>query len=117
MTGKASPTEQTKQKVPKPEQKREGIWLEIAEVRYEGGKEKACSVLLKADREQPERIWWPVEDTAVRDSAFETYKAILNELDKKRMVLARLACKCDSEVGAWLHCDSFRFQSPELGSR
>lgn len=105
--------------IPEPDQKREGIWLEVAEVRYEGGGEKSCSVLLRADREQPKPIWWPVEDTAARDNAFDTYKAILAEMDKKRMVLARLACSVSENgtITPWLRCDSFRFQSPELGIR
>jgi hypothetical protein len=106
---------------PQPDQRRDGIWLEVAEVRWEGGTTKACSVLLRADREQPKPIWWPVDDDAVRDGAFETYKAILNEIDKKRMVLARLACSVKpiegGKLDTWLRCDSFRFQSPELGSR
>lgn len=96
------------------------VWLEVSEVRYESGQEKICSVLLRADREQPKPVWWPVEDTAVSTTALETYKAILSEMDKKRMVLARLASSArqkNGKVDAWLRCDAFRFQSPELGSR
>ena len=107
---------QAEEKMPAPEQKREGIWLEVSEVRYEGGKDQVCTVLLKADHEHPSRIWWPVKSDAVRETPYETYKAILTEMDKKRMVLARLSY-CTSGRAVWLRCDSFRFQAPELGSR
>jgi len=93
-----------------------GIWLEVTEVRYDSDK-KACSVLLKGDREQPKPIWWPVDSTVLKDDddAFDTYKAILQEMDKKRLVLARLSCSKDEPHH--LRCDAFRFQSPDLGSR
>jgi len=116
---------------PKPDQDRDGIWLEVAEVRFESGTEGACSVLLKADREQPRPVWWPVDETSASvkgaaeevnatsakgTAAFETYKAILHELDKKRTVLALLGCGREDE-NHWLRCRTFRFQAPELGSR
>jgi len=111
--GGAEPQE--KEKLPDSAQQRQGIWLEVSEVRYEGGDDgAACSVLLKADHEHPSRIWWPVKGDAVKGSHYETYKAILSEMDKKRLVLARLSY---SASNGWLRCDSFRFQSPELGSR
>jgi hypothetical protein len=98
---------------------KDGIWLEVAEVRWEGGGKKGCSVLLKADREQPKPVWWPVEGTALgksgNDALFETYKAILNEMDKKRLVLARLSCERNETHH--LRCDVLRFQSPDLGNR
>jgi len=100
------------------------IWLEVADVRYEGGgnEKRNCSVLLRADREQPKPHWWFVEPNAVKEDAYETYKAILNEMDKKRMVLARLSCSANvasppAGTGRELRCDSFRFQSPDVGSR
>lgn len=96
------------------DEKQSWIWLEVSDVRFEGGPEKGCCVQLRADREQPKPVWWPVVDTAVRDTAFETYKAILAEMDKKRVVLARLTC--DRSAG-FLHCDALRFQSAEMGSR
>ena len=96
---------------------RAGIWLEVADVQFESG-DKACKVQLKADRAQPKPMWWPVNSTAVgkpgEGAAYDTYKAILHELDRKRLVLARLSPKPKSTE---LHCDAFRFQSPDLGSR
>jgi hypothetical protein len=93
------------------------IWLEVSEVRYVTLAEGTCSVLLKADKEQPKPIWWPVNKSALgkEQTPFDIYKAILHEMDKKRMVLVRLSC--DPAANNYLHCDSFRFQSPELGSR
>lgn len=93
--------------------KKSGIWLEVSEVHFETGDSKACSVVLKADREQPKPVYWPVDDEAAGKDALETYKSILNELDKKRVVLARLSCK----EGGFLRCTAFRFQSPEMGGR
>lgn len=96
-----------------------GIWLEVTEVRFEteeGEDKKSCRVLLKGDRDHPKPVWWPVEPAAVRENAFDTYKAILREMNDKRMVLARLSVKQEADK-AWLRCDAFRFQSPELGSR
>jgi len=101
--------------------KRFGIWLEVAEARYQSGVGTGCSVQLKGDREQPKPAWWPVDLKALGKDDFETYKALLHEIDKKRLVLARLACstkmKEDGTYDHWLHCDAFRFQSPELGGR
>jgi hypothetical protein len=71
-------------------------------------------VLLKADRESPKPVWWQVKKKAVKDDAYETYTAILSEMDKKRTVLARLTHQADT---ASLWCDSFRFQSSDLGNR
>ena len=92
----------------------DAIWLEVTEVRYETVAGGTCTVLLKGDREHPKPVWWQVEPTAAGNNAFETYKAILNEVDKKRIVLARLSCDKGSHL---LRCDAFRFQSPELGNR
>jgi hypothetical protein len=89
----------------------EGIWLEVVDVGYETNPKKV-SVQLKGDREHPKPAWWPVVPTSAGKDVSETYKAILNEMDKKRTVLARL-----SYVEAGLQCTAFRFLSPELGSR
>jgi hypothetical protein len=96
--------------------KAEGIWLEVAEVQFESGKEGGCLVLLKADREQPKPNWWPVALNAIKkdNDPFDDYKEILNQIDKKRAVLARLSWVADKNG---LRCNAFRFQSPELGSR
>lgn len=97
-----------------------GIWLEVAEFQFDTEKPKPSSrVQLKGDRAYPKPTWWPVDSTAAIattasgiSTPYENYKAILNEMDKKRVVLARLTWK-DGE----LLCDAFRFQSPDLGSR
>ena len=107
-----------------PDEPREGIWLEVSEVRIETGTTVAaqnkaiCSVLLKADREQPKPVWWPVNlEAAGEQDAFKTYRAILHELDKKRIVLAWLT-RAGNGADRWLECGAFRFQSPEaLGNR
>jgi hypothetical protein len=98
-----------------PDESQNWIWLEVTEVRYDtdpqGGR---VSVSLKGDREHPKPVWWPVEGTVAGASALETYKAILNELDKKRVALARLTY---NSGGNSLFCNALRFQTPELGSR
>lgn len=97
------------------DEEHDGIWLEVTEVRYDSEKKGMCSLLLKGDREHPKPVWWPVEDKALQDKPFETYKEILREMDKKRLVLARLSR--DRKNHNRLCCDAFRFQSPDLGSR
>lgn len=95
-----------------------GIWLEVTEVHYDSSKEadkRACSVSLKGDREHPKPARWPVKDDALKENAYETYKAIFREMDNKRQVLARLSCSKDEPHQ--LRCDFFRFQSPDQGSR
>ena len=101
-------------------EQKNGIWLEVTDVSLETGKDTKCRVLLKCDREHPKSVWWPVSNDAVvaatgANAALETYKAILRELDKKRLVLAHLGS--DDSAERWLHCRAFRFQSPDLGSR
>lgn len=93
-----------------------GIWLEVAEVRYELEASKgAVRVSLRGDREHPKPVWWSVDEAAVGISALDTYKAILNELDKKRVAIAWLTQ--DLPEGSSLVCRALRFQSPELPSR
>lgn len=95
-----------------------GIWLEVAEVQLDTAPTKSCRVQLKADKTSSKPVWWPVEETALSSSssnaAFDTYKAILGEMDKKRVVLARLSNKPGSDE---LHCNAFRFQSSDPGNR
>jgi|GEM_PF-1579827 len=97
-----------------------GVWLEVAEVQLDS-RLQCCRVQLKADKTQPKPIWWTVDSNALssktepQDAALETYRAILNELDKNRVVLARLSSSGGS--GRSLRCSVFRFQSAELGSR
>jgi hypothetical protein len=111
-------------------EKRQGIWLEVSEVRLERDEDKAeCRVRLKADKEEPKAVWWPVKPTAASshakadEAAHQTYKAILNELDKKRLVLAEISLHQEAGSGSgaakkwWLECRAFRFQTAELGSR
>lgn len=103
-----------------------GIWLEVAEVQLDT-RLQCCRVQLKADRAQPRPVWWRVENSALSseeekekekekslDAAKEAYRAILNELDKNREVLAFLS---GSEGDHTLRCSAFRFQSAELGKR
>lgn len=94
-----------------------GIWLEVADVRLEIGGESSGEshrVLLKGDREHPKPVWWPVAKSASK-SGDDIYRRILDEMDKKRVVLARLTC--DRQDSHTLHCDAFRFQSAEFGAR
>jgi hypothetical protein len=104
------------------EQRQEGIWLEVIEVRFErGGNQGQCSVRLKGDRADLRPAWWPVAPGALSSKvdsqgAQETYREILNELDKKRLVLVELRCQLDQERH-WLRCETVRFQPPEIGGR
>ncbi len=119
-----------------------GIWLEVAELQFDTVK-GTSKVQLKGDRAHPKPAWWDVESTVLGarrepstttpatppttpppatatepdiKAAYETYKAILNEMDKKRVVLARLTWKPGPPVEE-LHCNALRFQSPDVGSR
>lgn len=101
-----------------------GIWLEVAEVQFDRGDVR---VQLKGDRAHPKAVWWPVENTAAGASSSPgeqatsaVYRAVLNELDKKRVVLARLSCTPAggrSESSPGLRCDALRFQSADIGGR
>lgn len=103
-----------------PGQKKQGIWLEVEEVLFERRRAKGslCSVRFKADREEPRPSWWPVSpdalSTSTGDPALETYKAILSEQDKKRLVLAWLAL---DPQRTYLECGAFRFLPSEMISR
>jgi len=105
------------------EEAHRGIWLEVAECRYGTGNAGGCEVQLRGDRERPAPVWWSVDPiTAPNDptddptkAQFETYKTIVEQLDKKRGVLARLSC--NQGKGHSLRCSAFRFQTPELASR
>lgn len=108
-------------------ERRTGIWLEVVEAQYGKGT-SPLKVQLKGDRAHPKPVWWPVADDALgsdKDS-LDAYKRILDEIDKKRVVLARLTWEPGSSEGpapqeqakpSRLHCDALRFQSAELGSR
>jgi hypothetical protein len=103
-----------------------GIWLEVSEVRFDTSDGK-CYVQLKADKADLQPSWWLVEDTAAASTgingAYGTYKAILSEMDKKRVALAHLTCGVRAEAAEGQHgkhglyCNAFRFQSPDVGSR
>lgn len=95
---------------------RTGIWLEVSEVQFEKG-DDPLRVQLQGDRAHPKPGWWPVDKNALDQGGnhHRAYKAILREIDRKRLVLARLTCSNDKDHA--LHCDALRFQSAELGSR
>lgn len=100
------------------EQSPDGIWLEVVDVRLEtvpGTKELIYRVLLKGDRENPKPVWWLADENGGIPCG-DLYHTILNEMDRKRVVLARLTCKPGTDNN-YLHCTAFRFQSAELGSR
>lgn len=102
------------------------IWLEVADAQFQSvdppasspasGADARCNVQLKADKEHPERLWWPVDGDVLGSgkTAFDVYKGILGEIDKKRTVLAGLTW---NQADGQLYCDTLRFQSAELGSR
>lgn len=112
-------------------ERRTGIWLEVVEAQYGKGT-SPLKVQLKGDRAHPKPVWWPVADDALgfdKDS-LDAYKRILDEIDKKRVVLARLTWdsggsknsdqnsnQAEPKEPTRLHCDALRFQSAELGSR
>lgn len=91
------------------------IWLKVSEVRLHNEDQRCeCQVRLVGDCEDPRLHWWPVDDkalsgTGAEKGGFKIYKAILHELDKKRLVIARLAWENDH-----LECKALRFQSPDL---
>jgi hypothetical protein len=113
------------------DESKSGIWLEVAEVQFDKNEIK---VQLKGDREHPKPNWWTVDQRAVeawepgKPSPYATYRAILHEMDKKRVALACLSCEpissgeepeqtAKEKTGGALRCTALRFQSADLGSR
>jgi hypothetical protein len=119
------------------DESKSGIWLEVAEVQLDKNEIK---VQLKGDREHPKPNWWTVDQRAVeawepgKPSPYATYRAILHEMDKKRVALACLSCEpissrkertkaanrteaAGQKAGVALRCIALRFQSADLGSR
>lgn len=97
------------------EERPTGIWLEVAEVQFDT-QAPTIRVQLEGDRAHPKPTWWTVASTAVsgEQDPHDVYTAILDEKDKKRVVLA---CLCWDESSKELHCSALRFQSPDLGRR
>ena len=62
---------------------RTAIWLEVGNVRIKG---TTLSVQLRADREPDRPRWWDVSPSP----DLNTFKAIIEALDKKRPVMAKL---------------------------
>ncbi|HXU32368.1 MAG TPA: hypothetical protein VN851_17520 [Thermoanaerobaculia bacterium] len=95
----------------------QGIWLEVAEVRCDSqATGQVCKVRLKGDRGEDPKTWWPVAPEILGskepDSVFAVYKAILTELDKKRVVTMELRWQKNH-----LECQALRFLSAEAGAR
>jgi hypothetical protein len=91
---------------------KDGIWLEVAAVQYDSA--EGCTVQLKGDKEEKEPVWWPVDPIAGK-SAVDTYKDILGEIDRKRLVFAKLSYVTSSAPPAGppkteLHCTVLRFR-------
>jgi hypothetical protein len=82
-----------------------GIWLKVSNARLH---DNTIEVQLEGDREDREANWWSVKADAAGDVSAETFRTILDGLDKKRTVLARLAL-----VGKALQCSTIRVQHTE----
>ena len=105
------------------EKRQSSIWLEVTNVRLE---DKRVELQLKGDRADREPVWWEVdlvtagfgeagkEVTKAKPDPNAAYKAIADGLDKKKLVLAKLAIDAPT---ATLKCTSIRVQYAESTSR
>lgn len=89
----------------------ESIWLEVANVRLENS---VVQIQVKGDRTDREPVWWDVEleNNNAKPESNDAYRTIVDGLDKKRVVLAKLAAE-----GNTLKCAFIRVQYAESNSR
>jgi len=104
------------------------IWLEVTNVRSSQIKdEPPLQIQVKGDRAEREPEWWNVNAEAYTGStAAETYRALSENLDKKRIVLAALGAGDkpvtsppdpeQSRTGT-LECKHLRIQYAESANR
>lgn len=64
------------------------LWLEVANVRMDGGSSPRVRVQLKGDRSDKEPTWLEVDPKAYGGDESDTAREIFSALDKKRIVLA-----------------------------
>ncbi|MFP3940574.1 MAG: hypothetical protein ACLF0P_09735 [Thermoanaerobaculia bacterium] len=65
----------------------EGVWLKVAKARLEKNR---LEVQVEGDRADGWPRWWPVAENALGDDERETFRVLVECLDKKRTVLAKL---------------------------
>ena len=92
------------------------IWLEVANVRRLNND---VQIQVKGDRADHEPVWWNVKlPISGFEDAEKAYRAVTENLDKKRIVLANLIPDTAPEpVGTTLKCTSIRIQYAESSSR
>lgn len=78
------------------EKKEQGIWLEVQSIRLTN---ENLSVQVRADKNERAPHWWPVSENlaACVDERKNLYRDFVDGLDKKRLVLVKMACP-DHEV-------------------
>lgn len=97
------------------------IWLEVEYVRLE---DMQITVRLKGDKsDETEKNWFPAippqsdgtpaGDATAQRAATDLYDRILDGLDKKKLVLAKIAPRPGNDDRT-LYCLAFRFQSGPL---
>jgi len=89
------------------------IWLEVTNVRSAKEPEQTLEIQVKGDRADREPEWWTVNASAyIDDGIAKTYRALSENLDKKRIVIAALGPVADK-----LECTHFRIQYADSNSR
>lgn len=99
----------------------DGIWLKVHNARLEG---ERLELQLEGDRADREPRWWPAARKAAGENGPATFRALVDALDRKRIVLAKLgifdpsAGPEDFALGSkptrpFLGCGCVRIQLPE----
>lgn len=99
-----------------------GIWLKVTNVRHQGG---SVFIQVEGDWKDEQPAWWPVKQGILKNDELAAFGAILESLDRKKPILARLTC-CEAgeakEFGlrvansAFLGCDVLRLQFTDARS-
>lgn len=82
----------------------EGIWLKVANAQFTN---RAVRIQVEGDQTEKEPTWWSVVDDAAGEDSRQTFRTIVQGLDKQRIVLARLD---PSTKDSGLRCTLIRVQ-------
>jgi len=84
----------------------DGIWMKIVNARLT---QDSVEIQVEGDQGDREPTWWPVAGKAAGSGPLETYRTIVDGIDKRRVVLARLGA-AGTESGSALACNLVRVQ-------
>lgn len=74
------------------------LWLKVSNARRDGKEDLWIQV--EGDRGDREPSWWPLDPGAAGKDSSETFRAILDGIDKKRLVLVLLECTSSGKTAS-----------------